>query len=514
LIYSDGDINFLLGILYNDAELCLDQKYPLDKNDFECVKLHQIVYSVIYNMAINGVKKADSVMVEEFLQNFPVQREVYEKNNGSQYIDTIISLSEDKISNIKYYWISARKHSLLRDYTIGGFDVSKVWDVDKSDVENEENLTNWSIEEIIIEFGSVQDKIKRKYSQEDEDTTRKKAGTDGKKILKRFKDSPIVGLSFESKYLTTFWNGCGKKQFFIRSGDTSSGKSRSIVGDLACLCVPEIYDLYDKKWIENPNGKNRGLYIGCEMELDEECDPLMWAYLSGVESSKIMKGMYTEADKKIIERAIDVINDDCMWMVDMPNFNIRRLEEEIAFHKKEFNIDFVGFDYILLNQALVREFTEGRGSGVGSRGDEVLLELSGALKDMCKKYDVGMISATQVNAGISDYRARDYQVLRGGKAIADKATGGSISMPITSQELNLVEPYITKYNAECGRGMGELVPNFVETVYKARFTEFPKECKIFSYYNLGNMRKTEMFVTNKDFMPVKVPKTVVVKKFI
>ena len=97
----------------------------------------------------------------------------------------------------------------------------------------------------------------------------------------------------------------------------------------------------------------------------------------------------------------------------------------------------------------------------------------------------------------------DWNVIRGGKSIADKATGGSISMPITSQELKLVEPYIEK------RGFGNHKPNFVETVYKARFSEYPKECKIFSYYDLGNMRKEELFVTDKDFKPINIEKTII-----
>lgn len=55
-------------------------------------------------------------------------------------------------------------------------------------------------------------------------------------------------------------------------------------------------------------------------------------------------------------------------------------------------------------------------------------------------------------------------------------------------------------------------PNWVETVYKARFSEFPKECKIFSVYNLGNMRRTEMYVTDKDFKIIKdIQKTIIEK---
>jgi hypothetical protein len=244
------------------------------------------------------------------------------------------------------------------------------------------------------------------------------------------------------------------------------------------------------------------------MELDKEVDPIFWAYISGVESSKIIHGKTTEEEDKRIERAIDIINDDCIYLYNMPRFNIKKIEEKIKLHKQLHNIDYVCFDYISINGDLIKEFVKNRGSGVATRGDEVLLELSKSLKDMALEYDVAIITATQVNADIKDYKMRDYQVLRGGKAVADKATGGSISMPITAQELKLVEPIVANLNAHAE--FGKMVqPNFVETVYKSRFSEYPKECKIFSEFNLGNMRKRELFVTDKDFNLIEVPKTII-----
>jgi hypothetical protein len=81
-------------------------------------------------------------------------------------------------------------------------------------------------------------------------------------------------------------------------------------------------------------------------------------------------------------------------------------------------------------------------------------------------------------------------------------------MPITAQELKLVEPIVANLNAHAE--FGKMVqPNFVETVYKSRFSEYPKECKIFSEFNLGNMRKRELFVTDKDFNLIEVPKTII-----
>jgi hypothetical protein len=130
---------------------------------------------------------------------------------------------------------------------------------------------------------------------------------------------------------------------------------------------------------------------------------------------------------------------------------------------------------------------------------------------MARKYDVGILSATQVNADVKDYKMRDYSILRGGKAIADKVDCGIIAMPITNEEYNIVEDYIRqwseKYNFSIMPNQEEI---FVETVYKSRFSEYPKECKVFSITNLGTVRQTDMFVTTKNFKLLDIPKTKII----
>ena len=57
----------------------------------------------------------------------------------------------------------------------------------------------------------------------------------------------------------------------------------------------------------------------------------------------------------------------------------------------------------------------------------------------------------------------------------------SIESFLFKQELKLVEPYLAKYKAK-GFGNNDFKNIFVETVYKSRFSEYPKECKIFRDY--------------------------------
>lgn len=506
-LYDQSSCMFMLGYLFNDTDLYFNEKYKLCKEDFKDEyrgnNFYRILYSTGWNLAIKGAKEINAISVGEFVKNYKAQMVVLEDNNYIEFINEIKQLSN--ALDVSVYHERIRKMSLLSKYHNElGWNIKKFYDIDKDEVEERGKLEKFSIEDIVKYYEGLQTEIKVNFLSDDEDTQRKKAGYKGKEILQSFKENPTMGLSFESKYLTTLWGGFEKKQLYMRSGDTSSGKSRSCIGDMACISVSEIYDSDKKEWVKNLNGSNKSLYIGCEMELDREVDPLLWAYIADVSSSKITKGRTTPEEDKRVQRAIDILYDSNeVFLTDMPLFNIKRLEEEISTYKGKYGIDFVIFDYMLLNSALVKEFVQNRSSSIGARSDEILLELSKSLKDLAKKYDVGILTATQVNADIKDYRNRDYQVLRGGKSMADKATGGSISMPITQQELKLVEGYLPR------KGFNNIKPNFVETVYKSRFSEYPKECRIFSYYDLGTMRKKEMFVTDKDFKPINIEKTIV-----
>jgi len=514
LLYSKTQSGFLLGSLLNDTNLLYNANYPLDKKDFEPFLAHRIIFVCITQLADKGVTNIDAKEIAEYLKAFPSQENalIDEFSNGDYigYIETLKTLDNNKAYD--FYYNEVRKRTLLREYRDDGFDISELFDENGNEDEQNAKLNNYSIRDILNYFDKKQTQKRIKYLVDDDGTVRKKAGQGGHAILDSYKESPQIGLGFESQYLTTLWGGFRRKQLYIVSGDTSSGKTRKTLSNLLKACVSEYYDTKQDQWVENLNGKHRGLYIGCEMTVDtedntNEVEPIMWAYLSGVDSSKITEGSLTEDEEERVRYAIDLLGRNDIWLTDMPRFDIYKLEEEIKNHKEMYDIEYVVFDYMSLNGDLIKEFVKSRGSGVATRGDEVLLELSKALKDLAKKYDVGIITATQVNADIKDFKNRDYQVIRGGKGVADKATGGSISMPITLQELKLVEPYIEKLKHNGNFGMRE--PNFVETVYKSRYSKFPKECKIFSYFDLGTMRMQELFVTDKNFMPIDVPKTVI-----
>lgn len=198
-----------------------------------------------------------------------------------------------------------------------------------------------------------------------------------------------------------------------------------------------MWDFKQERFILNPNGQdNAGLYIGSEMDLNEEVEPIFWAYISGVPTETILDGSYNEDEEWRVDRAIEILEESKIYLVDEPNFDVQSLERHIENHKIKYNIEYVIFDYIQLTNELIAEAVAQK-KGMGVREDQVLIGLSQQLKNFTGKYDIWLKSMTQVNGNVDDYKKRDYQIIRGGKGMADKSDLGIVSMPPVPQELEL-----------------------------------------------------------------------------
>lgn len=75
-------------------------------------------------------------------------------------------------------------------------------------------------------------------------------------------------------------------------------------------------------------------------------------------------------------------------------------------------------DYIHTSLKILEEITRKSG-GVKLREDNILFMLSIRLKDICNKYGIFIMSATQLNMDYQQATTPDQNLLRGAKAIAD-----------------------------------------------------------------------------------------------
>jgi hypothetical protein len=131
----------------------------------------------------------------------------------------------------------------------------------------------------------------------------------------------------------------------------------------------------------------------------------------------------------------------------------------------------------------------------------ILLALTDALKQVSRKYDVQILSGTQLNSRDRDLNYVDESLLMGGKGQIRKCDSCMIMLPPTKRELELTE----MFGQRSGFG-NKLKPNFVSHIVKGRARKYPKYIKVFQYVDLGTGRSYDLYCTNRNNELINVDK--------
>jgi replicative DNA helicase len=303
--------------------------------------------------------------------------------------------------------------------------------------------------------------------------------------------------------LTSIFRGSRKKKYYIRSSITGGGKTRHMVADACRLSATHIYDLKKKTWVKN-DFQEKTAVISTEM-LFEELQTIAIAYISGINEEKILYNSLTPEEQETVEYAAEILEKSPIWFEQLPNFNVKDIEQTIEKNVILNGVEYVYFDYI---HSSVKVFSEmSKASGIGLREDQILLLMSIRLKDICNKYSVYLMSATQLNGEWKEAWNKgaviDSTFIRGGKSIIDKADGAMIILPISKMEKKDIEEIVAK-------GFFKQ-PNYVTHIFKNRGNRVDK-AKVFSHIDMGNMRITDLFVTNTDNEVITVKKLIIKPK--
>lgn len=488
-------IREILGSLLQEPSLI--REYKIVQNDFP-ETFHKLIFAAINNLYKNGAEIIDAVAIDEYLSHYETQYQVFTKNEGINFLEKVQEMALQ--SNFKYYYDQLKKFSLLRSYAENGIDVSEFFDPDEIDpvtIEAQRKLLDeYSLQDIINHYKKKQLKIIAPFiSTEGRDS--KKAGVGGHEQKEKWKQDTAWGIGYSSAYLTTALHGVRKRRFNVKSAGTGVGKTRSSIADIGYACSPYYYDKALGKWCENPNGTYNGaLYIGTEMELLEEIDPILWAYIADVPQDHIEFNMYEEGEEERVDKAIDILEHEAnIWFEYVPEYDANTLEEVIEQHKLDHNIEYVWFDYISATVELNSEYASESKVKMVVREDQVLANLSKKLKNFTRKFDVSIDSFTQVTGDFKNEANRDQTIVRGAKSIIDKADGAMIAMPPTEKELKKVEPITREL-------LNKPVPNLVYPLYKNRGGKWNK-IKIWLYIDYSTMRVHDLFVTDYEYKLIK-----------
>ena len=387
--------------------------------------------------------------------------------------------------------------SLLRGYLEQGIDISDILNIDELDPvkrqKQQDDFDNMTIEDI-IQLCDKKILIVKKDFVIKNDSDARKTGDNAEELYDKMKESPSYGMGLESGYLNTITRGMEKKKFFLETRDTGTGKTRIAIKRLLNLTAPYIWDFKIKDFIANPNGSNNNaLYIGTEMDLYEEIEPILWSVISGVEEIKIKNSILTKEEDKRIKEAIKILKNTNLFLERKANFNVSYLWKIAEEYKKKFNIHSIGLDYVELNSALISEFTNNT-KGMGVREDQILLDLSNNLKNIAEDMDLFMMAFTQTTDEARRDGVRDQRAVKGARSIPNKADVGIVSFEPTKKELEKIEPMLVRKGL-----VDHKYPNICYSFYKNRGgIQEHKDIKIWGYQDLGNMNYQDMFCTDKD----------------
>ena len=483
----------LLGCFANRPNLMLSNKYKIGENDFRCkgcddAKFHHILYRTMYNLVASGAEEIDSVVVDTFLRNYPEQYNVCKQYDFMSFIPEIKRVASDK--NVAYHYEIVRKFAMLREYKATGFDIHEIYDETKDEASQRNKLNSISLRDIDEYFESKRLAIKRNFISTD-NVEHYKAGADFEFTKETFKVTPRLGLSFQSPYLNDVYRGI--MGLTLRSGASGSGKTTLSIGDACMSGVRYYYDLEKRKYITNKSYIGNVLFINTEMDLREELDIMFISWISGVSRNKIMDGIYHGDEEERVDKARQILELSGIYVVDNPEFTAKTLEEIIEDYIINKNVKLVVFDYVQNQGYVANELAEE--SGIPMREDMVLLTLTDRLKQLSRKYNIPILTGTQLNGRELEMPYPTEACLAGGKSQVRKADCSMIITPLTEKQMNEIEPYIATYS-------NLPKPNLIVHNIKGRASRFPKYIRVYQYVDLGTGRSQDLYVTTKDLQPI------------
>lgn len=487
----------VLGCLLNDTSLIKD--IDLNPNDF-VNRPHKILFSAIQNLSLLTDKtNLDVIDIDAYLSSTPTQYMVFEENRLADYIKAIKEKAHK--DNFTYCYNTIKKLSLIRELQENGIDTSDIYAETKIATDYEKKMEAFnlmSVLDIVNHYSSKFIDLKLKWANTSGGAYTIDVAQSVDNYLDMLNYTPELGSNLKSGLLTALTRGNRRKNIYLFSGASGSGKTRILVSEAVNQASDEIYDLEKKCWVKNGICEPT-LYISTELE-DYEIISMCIAFLTGIDEEKIKLRNLTEEEKERIEYAKGIMKRIPLFMEYIADFDVEDIvnimETNIIRHK----ITHCYLDYI---QLTAKSYAYAKKHYGVTREDLIYVYFASEIKEKINKLDVFFCSATQLNRSVKEAKEKgeiDAGCIRGSFALADKISLGAIRVPVDSKLLEEVEPILKK-------GLYK-TPTMATYCYKNRGGRL-KRVIVWTDFDLGTMREYDCFVTDYEYNPIKLDPMVI-----
>ena len=477
-------------LMLNPTLLAQTDKYNIVPEDFG-TSFEKYIFASIYNLYINGAETILPQDIDAYLSDKPTCYSVFEKEKGVVFLQDALDLAQ--VENFDVYYNKFKKLKLIQDLKLLGYPTETIYCenmlLDSAQAINE-RFENLSIKDIIDIFSGKLSTLEEKYKVNQENKSYSIAdGLSG--LIDELDLTPDVGIPLQGKIFNTVVRGGRKGKYYIRSMGTGVGKTRNMIGDVCYLAFPYVYNSTENDW-EITGSCEKCLYFATEQELSE-IQTMVLAYIADVDEDIILQGHYSEEIKARLKVAAEIIEKykENLIVVQMPDPTIEQIRVKVKYHYFKDGIENLFYDYIFSSPGILNEYRD-----LKIREDVILNILSTALKNLAVELKIFVMTATQLNDVSSEpgrkKEIKNQSLIRGSKAILDKADVGAIGSIVSNDELETLKPLIEKY---------KIVPNQVLDVYKNRGSKYVN-VRIWSYVDLGTMKKHDLFITNARYEEV------------
>ena len=239
---------------------------------------------------------------------------------------------------------------------------------------------NLSGTELVSDFSTALSKLNLKHGSEDEVIEVHKDLRE--LVIERAEDTgEIAGLLTGLPSLDKAINGLMPGKLTVIAGKAKSGKSTFMGNIVRNVAIPSRENL-------NPVPV---LIISTEMTTSEDAFRLL-SMVSHVPERLIANGTaYRNPEyKEVLEAGISAIEESKIYHVYLPDFSAESVCNLIQYYKLKYNIELAVFDYIKM-ETIQKDENRGR------REDQILGDVTTALKNIAGKLNIHVLTGCQVN---------------------------------------------------------------------------------------------------------------------